>query len=37
MIQAIHDSTKHYGDYSANQLFDESLKHPFANITPLHE
>jgi len=37
MIQAIHDSTKHYGDYSANQLFDESLKHPFTNITPLHE
>ena len=36
MIQAIHDSTKHYSDYSADQLFDDALHHPFTNITPLN-
>lgn len=36
MIQAIHSSTKHYGQYSANQLFDEALNHPLTNITPLN-
>jgi len=36
MIQAIHDSTKHYSDYSADHLFDEALNHPFTNITPLN-
>jgi TRAP-type C4-dicarboxylate transport system substrate-binding protein len=35
MIQAIHDSTKHYSTYSADQLFDDALNHPFTNITPL--
>jgi len=37
MIEAIHQSTKHYSDYSANQLFEEALQHPFTNITPLNE
>ena len=35
MIQAINDSTKHYSTYSADQLFDDALNHPFTNITPL--
>lgn len=35
MIQAIHDSTKHYSTYSADRLFDDALNHPFTNITPL--
>ena len=37
MVVAIHASTQHYGDYSANQLFDDALHHPFTNITPLNE
>jgi TRAP-type C4-dicarboxylate transport system substrate-binding protein len=37
MIEAIHHSTKHYSTYSANQLFDDALHHPFTNITPLNE
>lgn len=36
MIQAIHESTKHYSNYSADQLFDEALNQPFTNITPLN-
>ena len=35
MIQAIHNSTKHYSTYSADRLFDDALNHPFTNITPL--
>jgi hypothetical protein len=37
MVAAIHASTQHYGAYSANQLFDDALHHPFTNITPLNE
>ncbi len=36
MIAAIHESTRHYGQYSANELFSDSLNNPFINITPLN-
>jgi TRAP-type C4-dicarboxylate transport system substrate-binding protein len=35
MISAIHDSTKYFSQYSADELFESSLKHPLTNITPL--
>jgi TRAP-type C4-dicarboxylate transport system substrate-binding protein len=35
MISAIHESTKHFSQYSADELFESALKHPLTNITPL--
>jgi TRAP-type C4-dicarboxylate transport system substrate-binding protein len=36
LIKAIHESTEHYSKMSADELMQESLDHPFTNITPLH-
>lgn len=35
MISAIHESTKHFSQYSADELFESALKHPLTNITPV--
>ena len=35
MIRAIHESTKHFSQYSADELFESALKNPLTNITPL--
>jgi TRAP-type C4-dicarboxylate transport system substrate-binding protein len=35
MIHAIHESTKYFGQFSADELFENALNHPLTNITPL--
>ncbi|WP_062310766.1 TRAP transporter substrate-binding protein [Polynucleobacter sinensis] len=35
MIHAIEGSTKHFSQYSADELFENALNHPLTNITPL--
>jgi TRAP-type C4-dicarboxylate transport system substrate-binding protein len=35
MIRAIEESTKHFSQYSADELFENALNHPLTNITPL--